>query len=99
MNIVELKEMTISELSEVAKKLNVNGAGVVAYDLPASADAHVLWKTSRGNDLRNGQGEFLGAPDMTPRSRLALLSAPMLLIGLSAPSAEELAADLAGLMP
>ncbi len=27
MNIVELKEMTISELSEVAKKLNVNGAG------------------------------------------------------------------------
>jgi transcription termination factor Rho len=25
MNIVELKEMTISELSEVAKKLNVNG--------------------------------------------------------------------------
>jgi transcription termination factor Rho len=26
MNIVELKEMTISELSEVAKKLNVNGA-------------------------------------------------------------------------
>jgi transcription termination factor Rho len=27
MNIVELKEMTISELSEVAKTLNVNGAG------------------------------------------------------------------------
>ncbi len=27
MNIVELKEMTISELSDVAKKLNVNGAG------------------------------------------------------------------------
>lgn len=27
MNIVDLKEMTISELSDVAKKLNVNGAG------------------------------------------------------------------------
>jgi hypothetical protein len=26
MNIVELKEMTISELSEVARKLSVNGA-------------------------------------------------------------------------
>jgi len=36
--------------------INTARSGVLAYDLPGTADAHVLWKTGRGNDLHNGAG-------------------------------------------
>ena len=34
--------------------LNTAHAGFVAYDLPGTADARVLWRTGRGNFRRNG---------------------------------------------
>ena len=34
--------------------LNTAHAGFVAYDLPATAGARVLWGTGRGNFRRNG---------------------------------------------
>jgi hypothetical protein len=33
--------------------LNTANSGVVAYDLPGTAGARVLWGTGRGNSLRN----------------------------------------------
>lgn len=38
--------------------LNTAHSGFVAYDLPGTANAHILWGTGRGNYLRNG---YLGA--------------------------------------
>ncbi|MBN2369993.1 MAG: VCBS repeat-containing protein [Vicinamibacteria bacterium] len=34
--------------------INTAHSGVIAYDLPGTANAVVLWKTGRGNDFRNG---------------------------------------------
>ncbi len=36
--------------------------GLVAYDLPNSAQARILWGTGRGGYLRNGQAPNAGAP-------------------------------------
>ncbi|MGB6001976.1 MAG: VCBS repeat-containing protein, partial [Thermoanaerobaculia bacterium] len=40
--------------SDLELVLNTAHAGFVAYDLPATADARVLWGTGRGNLRRNG---------------------------------------------
>jgi len=47
--------------------------GLVAYDLPNSANARVLWGTGRGNYLRNGQ-----APTPTPIACAGAPAAPKL---------------------
>lgn len=40
-------------------------AGLVAYDLPNSANARILWGTGRGNFFRNGQAPTSGTPPNT----------------------------------
>lgn len=50
---------TLAELDgdpDLELLINTCNAGVLAYDLPNTANAHVLWKTGRGNDWRNGSG-------------------------------------------
>jgi transcription termination factor Rho len=60
MNIVELKEMTISELSEVAKKLNVNGAsGLRKQELIFK----ILEAQTEKNGLIFGEGVLEILPD------------------------------------
>jgi transcription termination factor Rho len=60
MNIVELKEMTISELSEVAKKLNVNGAsGLRKQELIFK----ILETQTEKNGLIFGEGVLEILPD------------------------------------
>lgn len=39
--------------------------GLVAYDLPNSSNARVLWGTGRGSYLRNGQAPVASAPAVT----------------------------------
>jgi hypothetical protein len=34
--------------------LNTSHSGFVAYDLPGTPNARILWKTGRGNYQRNG---------------------------------------------
>ena len=43
--------------------IGTSQSGVVAYQIPGSANARVLWGTARGNLLRNGL-----APPNTPSS-------------------------------
>jgi cysteine-rich repeat protein len=50
---------TLAELdgdADLELLVNTHSGGVVAYDLPGSENAHVLWKTARGNDWRDGSG-------------------------------------------
>ncbi len=51
--------------------LGTVGAGIVAYDLPGTADARVLWGTGRGSLLRTGaapaQTSFTAARPSTPQ--------------------------------
>ncbi len=42
--------------------IGTSGSGVVAYDLPGSANAHVLWGTGRGSNRRTG----VASPTCTP---------------------------------
>jgi len=44
--------------SELELVLNTAHSGVVAYDLPGTAGARVLWATGRGSYLRNGLAAF-----------------------------------------
>ena len=44
--------------SELELVLNTAHSGVVAYDLPGTAGARVLWGTGRGSYLRNGLAAF-----------------------------------------
>mgnify|MGYP001766788538 CR=1 FL=1 len=59
---------------ELEAILNSAHSGVLAYDLPGTTHARVLWRTGRGCYLRNGQGTlggdlddngYLAAPDLT----------------------------------
>jgi len=45
--------------------------GLVAYDLPGSANARILWGTGRGNYLRNGQAPANSAPAQTPTATVS----------------------------
>lgn len=57
---------TLSQLdadSDLELVIGTSFSGAVAYDLPGSAQARVLWGTGRGNLLRNGL-----APDSSPLS-------------------------------
>lgn len=46
--------------------LNTAHAGFVAYDLPGTANARILWGTGRGSQWRNGVAAAANAPAPTP---------------------------------
>jgi hypothetical protein len=48
---------------ELEAVLNSAHSGVLAYDLPGTTHARVLWRTGRGCFLRNGQGVLSGDLD------------------------------------
>ncbi len=50
--------------------------GLVAYDLPNSSNARVLWGTGRGNYLRNGQAPTTRAPSPTATPTLTATATP-----------------------
>ncbi len=57
---------TLAELdgdADLELLINTAAGGVLAYDLPGSDNAHVLWKTGRGNDWRNGTGPIPNCGD------------------------------------
>jgi uncharacterized repeat protein (TIGR01451 family) len=52
--------------------LNTAHSGLVAYDLPGTANARLLWRTGRGNYLRNGamiQGSMAGTRKLVSATR------------------------------
>ncbi len=57
---------TLAELdgdADLELLINTAAGGVLAYDLPGTDNAHVLWKTGRGNDWRNGTGPIPNCGD------------------------------------
>lgn len=60
--------------------LNTADSGFVAYDLPGTADARVLWRTGRGSCLREGgQGELppvVPGPDLTTALQQVTVTGP-----------------------
>jgi len=66
---------------ELEAVLNSAHSGVLAYDLPGTANARVLWRTGRGCYLRNGQGALAG--DRTDDGRRSAVDLAALLCHLN----------------
>lgn len=53
--------------SDLELVLNTAHSGIVAYDLPGTADARILWGTGRGSYLRNGSLDSGLSPTPCPQ--------------------------------
>ena len=76
--------------------LNTAHSGFVAYDLPGTANARVLWGTGRGGMLRNGTVAAL-AGDLTGNFQVGLEDAILSLkitAGIAPSDAPEIAAEV-----